>query len=202
MSGFKGRQFNRAVAVIEFVMLLNSFMMDSIYTKLQYIWLLQKIVSNSYATLDKSNKCYSFSSMSCYEKLKRCCPPFSLAVLYAVTVILTYWVTLAIIGIRIYVDNYSIDIVGNYSDNSHALVSGNLKNTSDTGNYKTSPFTCYMILCGAYFPIASDLVYIIANKYYFIQMFEMVRNDGLSSEDMEGYHKLFSFFIDFITYLW
>ena len=188
----KGWQFDSTLTVIDFVLLVYSFVMDAIYTKVQYIWLLQKMVSSSYATFDKSNN-VSFSSLNYCEKLERCCSPFSLAVPYAITVILTYWVTLAIIGIRIYVDNFAIEKIDSVSP----------KNESEAGDYKTSPFTRYMIFCGAYFPIASALVYIIANKYWFIQMFETVQNDGSPSREMEemsGYEKLFSFFIDPITY--
>ena len=40
----------------------------------------------------------------------------------------------------------------------------------ETGNYESTPYTRYMSFCGIYQPVATTIVYIVLNKYWFLQI--------------------------------
>jgi len=52
----KGWQFNNAIAVFDFLLLLYSIAMDIVYAKVYYIWLLQKVIRISYKAYDEYEK--------------------------------------------------------------------------------------------------------------------------------------------------
>jgi len=80
---------------------------------------------------------------------------------------------LAISGVRIYADNFSRRREPNNTQR--------FPPKPDTGDYKSKPFTRYMIFCGAYLPVASMAVYILLNKYWFLQIYWLIKNQGKSS---------------------
>ena len=63
---------------------------------------------------------------------------------------LVQWLLLAIIGVRIYVDNFSREIYPG--------------SMSETGGYEVASYTGYMIAYGVYLPVASVIVFVILNS--------------------------------------
>jgi len=76
-----------------------------------------------------------------------------------------HWFMLAIVGVRIYVDNYSVE------KNSSIIVPA-------TGSYASTSFTRFMIVCSAYLPIASYIVYIILNKHWFYEVYSVIKQSS------------------------
>ena len=150
----KGWEFDGTVATIHFVLLIYSIIMDIIYVKIIYIWILQRVVRIAYyknAVLKKT---------SCFTGyLSR----VSVSIIYGIVSSLVHWLMIAIIGVRVYVDNEENHI----SNNSVPI------NISDT-NYKSSAYTYtyYMIFCGAYLPITTAIVYILLNRNWFHKIFK------------------------------
>ena len=165
----KGWQFNNTIAVFDFLLLLYSIVMDVVYAKVYYIWLLQKIVRISYKAHDEFEQ---IISMDWKKKLDRYLTPFTLTIPFAVTVALSHWMMLAIIGVRIYADNFV---------RQKNKTSNNFLSEPKTGNYESTPYTRYMIFCGMYLPIVSVAVYVILNKYWFLQIYWLIKNQGKSS---------------------
>ena len=164
----KGWQFKSAIAVFDFIFLLYSIVMDVVYAKVYYIWLLQKIIRISYKAHDEFEK---VSTMDWKKRLDRYLTPFHLTIPFAVTVALSHWMMLAIIGVRIYADNFALR-----KDSSNQF-----PYEPATGNYTSTPYTRYMIFCGMYLPIASMAVYVMLNKYWFLQIYWLIKNQGKSS---------------------
>ena len=138
-------QFDSVFAVLDFLLLFYSLVMDAIYTKINYIWLLQKLIRSSYKAYDELES----TQTSIWVKKF-----FFLTIPYGIMLVLTHWFMLAIIGVRIYADNFSREIDSN----------GNSTGEPETGNYKFASYTRFMIFCGAYLPLASVVVYILLNK--------------------------------------
>ena len=161
----KGWQFNNAVAVFDFLFLLYSIIMDVFYAKLYYIRLVQKIIKTSYKAHDEYEQ---IISMDWKRRLDRYLTPFYLTIPFSVTVILSHWMILGIIGVRIYADNFVREKDG----------SQGFPPEPETGDYQSRPYTRYMIFCGMYLPLASTIVYIILNKYWFLQIYWLIKNHG------------------------
>jgi len=72
---------------------------------------------------------------------------------------------LSITTVRIYVDNFALE-----------------RNASEpeptTGNYKTSSFTCFMIFCDVFLPSATEIAFIIVNKYSFFEVYSLIKQLG------------------------
>lgn len=168
----KGWEFKNAIAVFDFIFLLYSIAMDVIYAKVYYIWLLQKVIRISYKAHDEFEK-VKLEKLNWKMRLDRYLTPFHLTIPFAITVALSHWMMLAIIGVRIYADNFVLS--KDKSTNSFP------KSEPATGNYTSAPYTRYMIFCGMYLPIASMIVYVILNKYWFLQIYWLIKNQGKSS---------------------
>ena len=185
----KSWQFDDGFAALDTVVFLYSLGMDALYTKIHYIWLVQKVIGSLYYNAKENWK----------RKLKKCWLPSLLVTSHVFLLALIHWIMLAIIGVRIYVDNFSREIsqrnvsetggyqVASYTHNfSREIGQGNI---SETGSYKVAPYTRYMIFCGAYLPVASVIVYIILNRVW------------LSDEEMSKFGKTFFFLTDPVAYL-
>ena len=178
----RGWEFNGAIAVFDFLLLLYGIMMDVFYAKVIHVWLVLKVIRNSYNVHDKYE---NISSLGWKKVIERIVTPFSMTVPYAFTVAVMHWFMLALIAVRIYADNFSKD----RSDRSQQPVSTQRlpqempDSTEPTGNYVSAPYTRYMIFCGAYLPVASMVVYIILNKYWFLQIYWLIKNKGFLSVD-------------------
>ena len=135
--------------------------MDAVYAKVFHVWVTQKLIRYSYKAyheiVDKPS--------TLIEKLSVHFSPFALTIPFAVMTVIMHWFILAIIGVRIYVDNFSQEKIGRTQE---------LQENPDTGEYRVAPLTRYMIFCGAYFPFASVLVYVLLNKYWFLEMYQVI----------------------------
>ena len=138
----KSWQFNDALDRLHLFIFLFSLCYDALYTKFKYIWAMQKVVISLYSEPNNNWK----------TKLKECWLPSLFFTPHVVLLAIVHWLILAIIGVRIHVDNFSREID-----------QGNL---TDTGNYKVASYTGYMIICGIYLPTASVIVYMIFNKIW------------------------------------
>ena len=179
-------QFDSVFAVFDFFLLFYSLVMDAIYTKINYIWLLQKLIRSSYKAYDELES----TQTSIWVKIF-----FFLTIPYGIMLVLTHWFMLAIIGVRIYADNFSREIDSN----------GNSTGEAETGDYKSAPYTCFMIFCGAYLPLASVVVYILLNKYWFLEIFWTIKDEDASAEskikEMPTKVKLLACLVDPLAYI-
>ena len=75
-----------------------------------------------------------------------------------------------IIAARIYVDNFTPD---------HETA-GTVPNS---GDYNVTPYTLYMIFCGVYLPIASWVVYIRLNKFWFYEVYSLINQFSATPAD-------------------
>ena len=97
----KGWEFNGAIAVFDFLLLLYSIVMDVFYAKLVHVWLLQKVIRASYKAHDEYEQVGSLG----WKKILECIvTPFSMTIPYAIALALMHWFMLAIIRVRIYAD--------------------------------------------------------------------------------------------------
>ena len=153
-------QFDNALGGINFLMFLFSLCYDALYIRLKYVWTMQKVISSL---------CCESDEIKC-----KCCLSLFSLIPHLFLFILTHWLTLAIIGTRIYVDNFSTEIdLGSGSETSdyplQSIYADNFTegNVSETGGYKITPYTGYMISCGIYLPIASVIVFFILSRGWF-----------------------------------
>ena len=153
----KSWKFESTIAGFNFAMFIYTMCMDALYGKVYIIWLVQRIIRKSYNTYDDLRD----ESNDDGAKQWRCVSPLYLTIPFAVMVALLHWLMLAIVGIRIYVGEFVVD-----------------KDASDTepktGSYATSPYTWCMVFFSAYVPVASWVVYIILNKYWFLQLYSLI----------------------------
>ena len=178
----KSWEFDNSLAKTHFIIFLLSVCYDALYTKLKYI-------IYSFCDCDDNWK----------TKLRQCWISSLKFMPYVFLFALLHWLILAIIGVRIYVDNFSTEIdQGNISETSGYPVASyrmNVNNfsteanTSETGGYKVSSYTSYMIFCGFYLPIASVAVYIVLIRAWF------------SDENKTTCMKIFHFLVDPIAYI-
>ena len=76
------------------------------------------------------------------------------------TMVLMHWIVLAIIGVRIYVDNF----LQRKPDDQQMQEAQQVQDEPEMGDYNSTSYTRYMIFCGAYLPFVSTAVYILLNK--------------------------------------
>ena len=126
----KGWELHSTIAKFDLALLIYAIVTDMVYTKLNYIFLLIRVIRISYKAQEEDGTV----KVDCVVKYFS---PLSLAIPYAFAVIIIHWLMLAIIGIRIYVDNFT----------TVKSVFRNFENESSSGNYKSSPMTRYMIFC-------------------------------------------------------
>ena len=159
----KSWQFHDAFAGINFLIFLWTFCMDALDTNFEDFRKMQRIISSL----------HYYSSDDCKTKFNECCVPSLLLIPYILLLALIHWLILAIIGIRIHVDNFSSEI--------------NNADMSKTDNYKITFYTGYVIFCGVYLPVASAIVFIVINRAWF-------------SNEINTTQKLFYFLGDPISY--
>ena len=187
----KSWRFDDAVGGLHFFMFLFSLWYDALYTKLKYIWAMQKNITSLWYESDDNRK----------TRAMKCCLSSLLFTSHVCLFVIMHWIMLAIIGVRIYVDNFSIEIdQGNRSETSGYQVSsyrinvGNFStdyqgNRSETGGYEVASYTGYMIACGVYLPVASVIVFIILSRAWF------------SDEIDSTCEQIFYFLVDPVAYI-
>jgi len=97
-------------------------------------------------------------------------------IVYGFILVIIHWLTLAIIGIRIYADNF-------------AVKRNESSDEPETGSYRSSPFTRYMIFCGFFLPIASTIQYILNNMNWLTPVYEVIGYIKTKNELIK-YHQL------------
>ena len=150
-------QFDNKIHVCNLILLVYSVIMDALYMKFYVIWLVIRVLCASYAkynellTTRKSNlEWYRFSVY---------------LILLAIFTALTHWLMTAIIGVRIYVDNFTTEKDVTNDTNS---------SIPNTGDYRIAPLTGYMIGCTIYLPIVSWIFRIILYYESFYKIYSAI----------------------------
>ena len=171
-------RFHNTLAGFGFIAFVLGILMDGWQTKIKIIFLVIRSLYHNMQLQDNWK-----------AKLKKYFVPSLSVMSHVVFLALMHWLMMAIIGVRIYVDNFSRDIneariyIGNFSKEIGQ------ENTSDTGDYDITLYTVYMIICGAYLPVASVIVFIVLNRAW------------LSDDERSKLQKMFHCFVDPIAYI-
>ena len=179
----KAWQFNNGLSAFYFLLFLYSCTMDAVYFKLYTIWILTRIVRASFTKYNELRE----------RELHwtRFFTPVYLTIPFAVLLAIAHWFMIGIIGVRIYVDNFTPDL-----DTGRA--------EPNTGDYTMAPYTLYMILCAVYLPIASWLVYIRLNKFWFYEIYSLINQFSATPADyiwtLPWNMKLTAFIVDPVSY--
>ena len=172
-------QFDNGISGYNFVLLVYSVIMDALYMKFYVIWLVIRIVHASY---------HRYDELALPREDNRNCTPVCLSIPLAIGTALTHWFMTAIIGVRIYVDNFTME-----NNNINSSI-------PDTGDYRVAPLTGYMIGCTICLPIVSWITYIIINKPWFYEVYFAINQ--LSNGGVKTWtHKLFAFTKDYLAYI-
>ena len=179
----KAWKFNNGLSAFYFLLFLYSFVMDAVYVKFYMIWLLIRTVRDSFTKYDKLRE----------KELEwtRFFTPVYLTIPFAILLAIAHWFMIGIIGVRMYVDNFTPD---HDTDGTEPT----------TGNYTVAPYTLYIIFCAVYLPIASWLVYIRLNKFWFYEIYSLINQFSATPADylwtLPWNMKLTAFIVDPISY--
>ena len=190
----RGWEFSNAIALINFILLLYSLAMDAIYAKIFHLWVIQKLIRHSYGAFYEV--CDEHTNMSTIKR--KCCSPFTLSIPFSMTMVLMHWIVLAIIGIRIYVDNFS---QRKPDDDQQMQEAQEMPDEPETGDYSSTSYTRYMIFCGAYLPFISTAVYILLNKYWFVEIYQVINGSKKWTDYIPTSVKCFGFLSDIKAYI-
>ena len=194
-------EFDDTISVFNIAFLLYSVVMQFLYMNV-YVFIL--VVRVALAVYVKYDKLLPSTEM----EWKKYFTPVYLTRSFAFLTALTHWFMIGIIGVRVYVDNFTPDqddtgSMGIYADNV------TLDDTNDTipdaGDYKVTLFTRYMIACTLYLPIVSWITYIILNKSWFFEVYSAINQMASGADHMPPKHtwdkKLFDFKKDPLAYI-
>ena len=176
-------RFDNGVSGCNVVFFLYSVIMDIVFTKLQVIWLVIRIIRATHLKHGEPCDC------------KRYFNPVYLTVPFAILTALTHWIMIGIIGVRIYVNNFTVDQFTDYS-------------IPNTGDYTVTLFTGYMIGFSLCLPVISPAVYILLNKLWFYEVYTIIHHKMTStaqrdstSPQLSWNMKLFAFARDPLAYV-
>ena len=190
----RGWEFDNATAILDFILLLYSLAMDAIYDKIFHVWVIQKLIRNSYDAFYEV--CDEHSTKATIKR--KCCSPFTLSIPFAMTMVLMHWIVLAIIGIRIYLDNFS----QRRPDDDQQMQEAQLvQDEPEMGDYNSTSYTRYMIFCGAYLPFILTAVYILLNKYWFVEIYKVINGSKNWVDYIPTSVKCFGFLSDITAYI-
>ena len=176
-------QFDNGISGCNFILLVYSVIMDALYMKFYVIFLVIRIVQASY---DKYNELARPTEV---ERKKRYLTPVYMSIALTIATTLTHWLMTGIIGVRIYVDNFTPE-----KGNTNSSI-------PDTGDYRVTPLTGYMIGCAIYLPIVSWITYIIINKPWFYEVYLAINQWSLEADHMPEDKKLYAFIKDPLAYI-
>ena len=178
-------RFDNGISGCNFLFFLYSVIMDAFYTKFYAIVLVIRVVTVSYAKYDQL--------LNPVVEWKRYFTPIYLTIPLAFLTTLTHWLMIGIVGVRIYIDNFTLD-----ADDTEISI-------RNTGDYWVAPFTGYMVACTLYLPIVSWIVYIVLNKLWFYELFsainQMTNGAGQMPPRDSWNDKLFAFTKDPLAYI-
>ena len=176
-------RFDNGISGLNFLFFVYSVIMDAFYLKIYLLHVVIRVVSYSYVKYDELLR-------PTVVEWKRFISPIYLTILLAILTALTHWLMIGIIGVRIYIDNFTTemnDIIPN------------------TGDYRVTPYTGYMIACTVYIPILSWVTYIVLNKLWFYEVFSAINQMTTGADDMPEQdtwnYKLFAFTTDPLGYI-
>ena len=153
----KSWKLDSDIQILNSSLLLYNLIMDAIYWKFYFLWLLYRIIRKSY---------YKYDILRGPYKEKRCPVFFVFVMAFAIMTSILHWLMLGIVGLRIYVDNFSIE-------------KADMNVTEpDTGSYTSSQFTWYMIVCTAYLPLVAWIAVVLLNKYWFYELYSLIKQVG------------------------
>ena len=181
-------QFDNGISRCNFILLVYSVIMDALYMKFYMIFLVIRVLCASY-------KKYDELARPTKVEWKRYFTPVYLSIPLAFTTALTHWLMTGIIGVRIYVDNFTLD-----RDDTNSSI-------PNTGDYRVAQFTWYMIACAIFLPILSWITYIILNKLWFYEVYSAINQlksaDHMYLQDIWNEYRYVwnDKLIDFITSL-
>ena len=182
----EGRNFDNGISAFNYLFFVYSVIMDVVYMKFYMIWLVIRIVQASYTKYDQLVR-------PTLVEWKRFFTPVYLTIPFAIVMALTHWFMTGIIGVRIYVDNFTLD-----RDDTNSSI-------PNTGDYRVAPLTGYMIGCAIYLPIVSWITYIVLNKPWFYEVYSAINQlsngvDHMPPQDTWD-EKLFAFIKDPWAYI-
>lgn len=184
----KGWEFNNGISGCNFLFFLYSIAMDVLFIKSHGVLSVMRTLRAAYTQYDELIQPREIPEWQRYFT------PVYLTIPFAVVTAVTQWLMIGIIGVRVYVDNFTpnrddTDIVPN------------------TGKYKVSAFAGYMIGCCLCLPIFSSAAYILLNKLWFYEVFSLIhhsriiRRANLTTESRLVWNfKLFAFIRDPLAY--
>ena len=152
-------QFDDAISICIFILLVYSVIMDALYMKFYVIFLMIRVLCASY---DMYDHMYDELARHTKAKWKRCFTPVYLSILFAIATALIHWLMTGIIGVRIYVDNFTPE-----TNDTNSRI-------PNTGDYRVVAFTGYMIGCTIFLPVLSWITYIIINKQWFYEVYSAI----------------------------
>ena len=179
-------RFDNGISGCYFAFLLYSVVIQFLYMNVYAILLVARIARAAYVKYDDLLQ-------PTETEWKRYITPVYLTIGLAVLTALTHWFMIGIIGVRMYVDNFTPD-----KDDTNSSI-------PDMGDYKISPFTRYMIACSIYLPILSWITYIILNKSWFFEVYSAIYEmtngaDSMLPQDIWN-KKLFAVLKDPLAYI-
>ena len=181
----RGWQFDNGISGCNFLFFLYSVIMDALYMKFYVTWLVITIVCASYVKYDELTR-------PTQVEWKRYFTPVYLSIPLAITTIVTHWFMTAIIGVRIYIDNFTP------GDTNSSI--------PNTGDYRIAPLTGCMIGCAIFVPIVSWITYIIINRVWFYEVYSAINQLGTGRADhmppqITWDEKLFDYIQDILSYI-
>ena len=158
-------RFDSGILQSNFIFFAYSVIMDAMYLKTYVIFLVIRILFSAYKKYDDLPSHTDSERKNYYS-----CVSFYWTIVLAMLTALTHWIMLGIIGVRVYVDNFTPD-----KDDAIIL---------NTGDYKVAPLTGYMIACPIYLPMVSWITYIILNKLWFCEVYSAINQLSNGADHM------------------
>ena len=175
------------ISVCNLLFFLYSVVMDAIYMKIYLGYFVTRV---SLASYKKYDELIPPTEM----EWKRYVTPVYLTIPLAILTAVTHWLMIGIVGVSIYIDNFTPD-----KDDTNSSM-------PNTGDYRVAPFTWYILTCTIYLPIASWVTYIILNKLWFTEIFSAINQlMTMGADSMPARQpwnkKLFASFKDPLAYI-
>ena len=179
-------RFDNGISKCNFAFLLYSVIMELVYMNTYAILLVARVGRAAHVKYDELVQPTEI-------EWKRYFTPVYMTIALAFMTALTHWFMIGIIGVRIYVDNFTPD-----KDDKNSTI-------PDTGDYKLPTFTGIMIACTVYLPIASWITYIILNKPWLFEVYSAINQMTNGADRMPPQHvwnkKILGFLKDPLAYI-
>ena len=177
-------EFDNEISGYNLILLVYSVIMDALYMKFYLIWLVKRVLFISCAKYDELRVPSIFESLRVSEIKER----EFIAFVLAIAIALVHWLMTAIIGVRIYVDNFVIEKDITNSSVNFTMEDDINSSILETGDYRVAPFTGFMIACTIYLPIINWIVHIVHNGNSFYQVYSAIHqlNTGYGADNADN----------------